>query len=79
MIVIAVEESSLLIAVDGVVGGVEVEDQMFRRRGVRGDELIDEGPRRIGPGLPLDAVFQAAEGRRRGEWQLRLGRLPAAT
>ena len=29
MIVVAVEEAALLVAVDGVVGGVEVEDQVF--------------------------------------------------
>ena len=32
MIIVAVEEAALLLAVDAVVGGVEVEDQVLRRR-----------------------------------------------
>ena len=76
MIVVAVEEAALLLAVDAVVGGVEVEDQMLRRRRVRGDELIDQDLGDLDQGLAVDAVLQAAEGRRRGQRQLRLGGLP---
>jgi len=42
MIIVSVEEAAFLTAVDGVVGGVEVEDQVFRRRRMRGEELVDE-------------------------------------
>ena len=54
MVVIAVEEPPLLMAVHGVVGGVEVEDQMLRRLGVGGDELIDEDLGDPDQGLALD-------------------------
>ena len=33
MVVVAVEEAALLLAVDRVVGGVEVEDQVLGRLG----------------------------------------------
>ncbi len=39
MVIVTVEEAALLLAVDGIVGGVEVEDQVLRRRAVRGDVL----------------------------------------
>ena len=73
MIVVAVEESPLLVAVDGVVGGVEVEDQVLGRLGVSGDELIDQDLGARDQRLAVDAVLQAAEGRGRGEGQLGIG------
>ena len=79
MIIIPVEEPALLVAVDGVVGGVEVEDQVLGRLGVRGDELIDQDLGDADQRLALDAVLQAAEGRRRGEGPLGIGASPAAT
>ena len=42
MIIVPVEEAALLVAVDRVVGGVEVEDQRLGRLGMGGEELIDE-------------------------------------
>jgi hypothetical protein len=42
MVGIALEEAALLVAVYGVVGGVEVEGQVRRTRGVGGEELIEE-------------------------------------
>ena len=42
MIIIPVEEPLLLVAVDGVIRGVEVEDQVHGRLGVSGDKLIDQ-------------------------------------
>ena len=42
MIIIPVEESLLLVTVDGVISGVEVEDQVLGRLGVSGEELIDQ-------------------------------------
>ena len=76
MIVVAVEEAALLLAVDRVVGGVEVEDQVLGRLGVGGDELVDQDRGDADQGRAIDAVLQAAEGRRRGQGQLRLGGLP---
>ena len=67
MIVVAVEESPFLMAVDGVVGGVEVEDQVLRRLGMGGDELIDKDLGSTDQGLTLDAVLEPAEGRGRGQ------------
>jgi hypothetical protein len=52
------------MAVHRVVGGVEVEDQMLRRLGMGGDELIDQGGGDADQGRAVDAVLQATEGRR---------------
>ena len=41
-IVVAVEEAAFLVAVQGVVGGVEIEDDLARRRLVRVEEEVDE-------------------------------------
>ena len=41
MIIIPMEESPLLVTVDGVIRGVEVEDQVLGRLGVSGDKLIN--------------------------------------
>jgi len=66
VVVIAVEEALLLIAVDWHVSRIEVENQLLRRRFVRSDELADEfalnRPGQLGRG----AVLEAAQGRRRG-------------
>ena len=67
MVVVAVKESPLLLAVNAVVSGVEVEDKMFRRRRMRGDELIDEDLRDLDQRLAIDTVFQSAKCRRRGQ------------
>ena len=74
MIVIAVKESSFLIAVDAVVGGVEVENQMSRRRRVGGDELIDQDFGDLDERLSIEPILQSAQGRRRGEGRALLGR-----
>ena len=73
MLIVSVEGPALLTAVDGVVGGVGVGGQVFGRGRVRGDELIDEGLGDPDRGGAAGAVFQAAEGRRRGERLPRLG------
>ena len=41
-IVVAVEEAALLVAVQGIVGGVEVEDDVLGRRGMRLQEQRHE-------------------------------------
>jgi hypothetical protein len=74
MIIITVKEAALLLAVDAVVGGVEVEDKVFRRRRVRGNEQVDEDLGDLDQSPPRDAVFQATEGGRRRELPRFLGR-----
>jgi hypothetical protein len=76
MIIISVEETALLPAVDEVVGGVEIEEHVLRRRGVGGEELIDQDFGDADQGLAIDAVLQAAEGRGRGEGPILVGPLP---
>jgi hypothetical protein len=67
MIIISVEESPLLIAVDSVVGGVEVKDQVVWRFLMRVDELIDQNFGDLDQGLAIDAILQAAKCGRRGK------------
>src|SRR4051812_44613336 len=73
MIIVAVEESLLLLAVHAVVGGVEVEDQVLGRLGMGGDELIDEGLGELDQCLAIDAILESTERRWRGEGQLGVG------
>ena len=42
--IVAVEEPPLLVAVQRVVGGIEVEHDLLGRRGVRVEEQLDEQP-----------------------------------
>ena len=43
-VVVAVEEAAFLMTVDGVVGRVEIEDDLLGRVGVRLQEQLDEEP-----------------------------------
>ena len=43
-VVVAVEEPALLMAVQGIVGGVEVENDLPRRPAVRVEEQLDQQP-----------------------------------
>ena len=63
VILISVEESLLLLAVHGVVGGIEVEDRVFGRLGMGGDEWIDDDLGELDQGRAIDAVFEATESR----------------
>ena len=58
MIIVSVEESALLLAMHEVVGGVEVKNQMLRRRGVGGDELIDENLGKTYQRLAIDTSLK---------------------
>ena len=73
MIIIPVEESPLLVAVDGVIRGVAVEDQVLGRLGVSGEELIDHDRGARDRRLAVAAVFEAAEGWGRGAGPLGIG------
>lgn len=65
-VIVPVEEAALLGAVEGVVGGVEVEDQFFGRRAVGGDERLDEDLGHPDKVLAAGHVLQPRERRRRG-------------
>jgi hypothetical protein len=62
MIVIAVEEAPLLFAVHGIVGGIKVEDELFRSSLKRGNELIHHDRMQVLRRLALSAVLKATKG-----------------
>ena len=66
------KEPLLLVAVDGIVGGVEVQDQFLRNGRLRTNEHLDENLRHGGQGLAIDTVLQPAQGRRRRQRQILL-------
>ena len=43
-VVVAVEVSALLLAVEGIIGGIEVDDDERARRAMRVEEDVDEQP-----------------------------------
>jgi len=67
VLVVAVEKMVLLLTVNEIVGGVEVEDEFGGRRVERGDELFDENFRESNVRGAVDAVFEPAKRRRRCE------------
>ena len=67
VVVVSVEESIDLVAVNRIIGGVEVEGQFFRRLLVRGDEDFDEDLGDVRQRLPRDAVLQTTQRRRRSQ------------
>ena len=71
-VIVAVEKAVDLVAVNPVVGGVEVEDQFLRRLFVRGDEDFDENFGDVGQRPPGDAVLQPAQRRRRSQRLIRI-------
>lgn len=66
-VVIAVIEAAFLIAVDGIVGGIEVQHQFVRRQRMGFDEEGDEQIVELHRAKPAGAVLHAAEGRRAGQ------------
>lgn len=64
MVVVPVIELALLVAVDAIVGGVEVENEFFGRASEGGDELIDKDAAHSCEASAGDAILEAAEGRR---------------
>ena len=67
-VIVAVEEAFFLMSVDGIVGGVEIEDEFLGRRRLRLDELFDEDGRDVEERLSANAVFEPAQGGRRTEF-----------
>jgi hypothetical protein len=74
-IIIPVEKLPLLVAVNPVVGGVEVEDQRLGRLIMGGDEPINQDLCHAEQGLTGDAVFKGAKCGRRGERNCLVGDL----
>ncbi len=79
MIIVAVEESSFLLAVGRVVSGIEVEHQVLGWLGMGGDELVDEDGGDANQRLAVDAVLEAANGWRRGKVASSSGGFPEAS
>ena len=63
MAVVAVEEAALLVAVRRVIGGVEVQHDLLRRRVVAGQELFDQHLVQTHNRTACNAVLQPAERR----------------
>ena len=61
------------MAVDGIVGGVEVEHQTFRRCPMGGDELLDQDGSHADESGTADAVFQTTQGGCGGQRLLGVG------
>ena len=58
LVVIAVKEPLLLVAVHRIVRGVKVQDQFFRRCRLGTEEGLDKGLGDLGQGRALHAVLQ---------------------
>ena len=72
LVVKAVEEAADLIAVNRIIGGVEVKNQFLGRRRLRSDEDLDQDAGDVEEGAAPHAVLQPAESRRRGQRLLRI-------
>lgn len=70
MIVVAMELTALLLAVDRIVGGVEVQHQPLRCPRKGGDELLDEHRVQAPGRRPVGTVLPTAQ--RRGAGQQRV-------
>ena len=66
-VVVAVEEAALLLAVQRVVGGVEVQHQLFGRGLEAGDELLDQHLVQAPRGGPVGPLLQPAQRGRTGD------------
>ena len=66
VVVVGTEVTPFLIAVNQIVGGVEVEHQFFRRALERSNELFDQNPLRGHRRGAISAVLEPAQGRAGG-------------
>ena len=55
---VAVKEATLLLAVDGIVGGVEVQCDCRGNSCLRSDEWADKNLRKLGKCLSHDAILK---------------------
>ena len=60
-VVVAVKEPADLVAVNRIVGGVEVEDQLPGRLGMRFDENLHQFPTDLPAHLARGAIFKTAQ------------------
>ena len=68
LVIIAVEEGQLLLPMRGIVEHVDVEGQMPRGSGERGDELVDEDILQSPQGTDVDGVLEAGQGGLAGQF-----------
>ena len=57
------KETPLLCAMNGIVGGVKVQDQFLGRGFIGGDEMVEQNPMDGPNAFPVGAVFPAAQRR----------------
>ena len=75
VVVVAMEEAAFLAPMDGIVGGVEVEDEFGRCLHERSDEVLeDDFVNRPGTRPVVLPVLQPAQGGARSELFVALGR-----
>lgn len=67
MVVVAMEKAALLLAVDGVVGGVKIEDQLLERGLEAGQKLHHEHAMEFPRPGPVLGVFHPAQSWRAGQ------------
>ena len=75
MAIIAVIEPPVLLAVDRIVSGVEVQHDLLGRLLVRLDEMFDQHFRHSDQRFAIYSVLQSAQRRRRSQWLPGVGRL----
>jgi hypothetical protein len=69
-VVVAVEEAALLLAVQRVVGGVEVQHQFLGRDLEAGNELLDQNPVQAPRGGAVGPLLQSAQRRGAGHFAI---------
>jgi hypothetical protein len=61
--IVAVVVPAFLLAMDAIIRGIEIEDQLRGRRGKGSDELVDEDPVKIHRRLPIAPLLEPAQRR----------------
>ena len=64
MVIVAVKEASLLATMHGIIGGVEIEDQLFGGLGMGGNEIVNQHLLNRKGFLPAYMVLEATQYRR---------------
>jgi hypothetical protein len=67
MVVVTVKEAPFLAAMDGIVGGIEVQDQALGHALFGGNELLNDDLVHAPSRFPVGPVFPAAQGGRAGQ------------
>jgi hypothetical protein len=74
MTVIALVEPLLLLAMHGIIGGIEVEHDLVGWFRANLEELFHKQSGHLHQSPAVNAVFEPAQRGRRGQWLLRFGR-----